>query len=50
MTVRWVENARGGGTPHDRVPSAQAAHARANASAGRPAETARPATDERDRR
>ncbi len=51
MTVRWVESARG--TPDDRVRSAQAAPVRAAAPAApadRPAEAARRAADERDRR
>lgn len=47
MTVRWAESARNGGTPRDRVRSAQAALARA---AGRPVAAARRAADERDRR
>ncbi|WIX91487.1 hypothetical protein [Amycolatopsis sp. DG1A-15b] len=50
MTVRWVENARGGGTPDDRVRSARAALARADAPAARPTGTARRPTDERERR
>ena len=47
MTVRWVENARGGGTPQDHVRPAPDAPARSD---GRPAGTGRRATDERDRR
>ena len=50
MTVRWVESTRGGATPRERVRSAQAALARADASAARTAETIRRATDERARR
>ncbi|MEU5261130.1 hypothetical protein [Amycolatopsis sp. NPDC021455] len=47
MTVRWVENTRGGGTPHDRVRSEQAAPARPD---GAPTGTARQGTGERSRR
>lgn len=50
MTVRWVESARGGGTPEERVRAAPAAPARAAIPAGRDTGTARRAPDERDRR
>lgn len=50
MTVRWVESTHGGGTPRERVRSAQATPARADVPAARPAETTRRAADERDRR
>ncbi|WP_410609481.1 hypothetical protein [Amycolatopsis sp. lyj-109] len=50
MTVRWVENARGGGAPRDRARVTQAALARTPAAPGRSAGTARQAEDERDRR
>ncbi|SFW78009.1 hypothetical protein [Amycolatopsis australiensis] len=47
MTVRWVENARGGRAPRDRTPSTPDALARAAAPASG---TARQATAGRDRR
>jgi hypothetical protein len=47
MTVRWVENARGGGAPRDRARVTQVVPARTPA---RPTGTARRAADERDRR
>ncbi|MGW3961456.1 hypothetical protein ACWED2_16655 [Amycolatopsis sp. NPDC005003] len=50
MTVRWVESARGGGTPDDRGRPARVTPVRAAAPAGPPAGNSRRAPDERDRR